>query len=160
MKNIEATSVTTQPRISSDAALAFQSPRTAMIIEPAARPSANIKAATEAGEDIVRLTLDNHGLIKDCNRICEVLFKYSRDMLCHRHVSLLVPQLADFALLQDGQINPQLRYLCRIGQQFEAVNHNGERFATELFFNVLDSSGQGQLSLIVRAAQQIDDISR
>jgi hypothetical protein len=40
------------------------------------------------------------------------------------------------------------------------VNHDGERFATELFFNVLDSSGQGQLSLIVRAAQQIDDISR
>jgi hypothetical protein len=114
-----------------------------------------------AEENIARLTLDGHGFIQDCNCVCEALFNGGLGTLVRQHVSILLPQLADFELLQNGEINPQLRFLCRIGRQFQAVNLRGERFATQLFLNVLDSAGRDQLALIIRPVQDsTDDLQR
>jgi hypothetical protein len=114
-------------------------------------------AANDTEKNVARLTLDRHGLIQDCNPTGAALFKYALGTLVRKHVSILLPQLADIELLQNGEINPQLRFLCRLGRQFEAVNQQGERFATQLFFNVLGSTESAQLSLIVRPVQDASD---
>ena len=103
-------------------------------------------------EDVASLTLDDHGLVCDCNRAGEALFKYRRSELVWKHVSMLLPQLVDFELMQNGQPNPQLRFLCRIGRYFQAVPKEGAHFPSELFLNRLNNKGKSRLSLIVRPA--------
>jgi hypothetical protein len=108
--------------------------------------------AAGAGEDIAALTLDERGMIRDCSRGAEVLFRCRRSELVWRHVSMLLPQLAELELMPNGQPNPRLRFLCRIGRQLQAVTHDGECFACDLFLNVLDGTRHGRLLLIVRPA--------
>ena len=105
------------------------------------------------------LVLDERGMICDCHGACEALFDYGSSELLGRHVCLLLPQLADMELLQDGQPNPRLRYLCRVGQQFEAQRKDGARFDSEIFLNLLAAKDRGCLSLIVRpAASRTDEV--
>jgi hypothetical protein len=111
--------------------------------------------AAGAVDDIAALTLDERGMIRDCSRGAELLFRCRRSELVWRHVSVVLPQLAELELMPHGQPNPRLRFLCRIGRQIEAVTHDGERFASDLFFNVLDSTGQDRLRLIVRPAEMM-----
>jgi len=110
--------------------------------------------ATGSGEDVAALTLDDSGMICDCNRAGEVLFKYRRSDLVRQHVSMLLPQLADMDLMQNGEVNPRLRFLCHIGRSFQAVAQDGQRFAGELFLNVLNNMSRGHVSLLVRPAQE------
>jgi len=56
-------------------------------------------------------------------------------------------------LLQDGQPNPRLRFICRIGRHFQALTRDGDQFASELFINLLGSAENSRLLLIVRPAQ-------
>jgi PAS domain S-box-containing protein len=109
--------------------------------------------AAETGEDMAVLVLDSRGMIRDCNRTGETLFGYRRGELAWRHVSMLLPQLAELDLVPNGQPNPHLRFLNRIGRHFEAATRDGERFACALFLNLLDSTGQGRLSLLVRPVE-------
>jgi hypothetical protein len=106
----------------------------------------------EAGEGVAALRLNDRGLVCDCNSAAEALFKYRRGELAWRHVSMLLPQLAEMELMQNGLPNSRLRFLCRIGRRFQAVAQDGERFASELFLNFFDNIGHGRLSLIVRPA--------
>lgn len=106
-----------------------------------------------AQEEIAALTLNDGGLVRDCSRGGEALFKYCRSELVWRHVSLLLPQLATLELMQDGQINPRLRFLCRVGQPFQGVAQDGERFPTILFFNRVSGTTHQGMTLIVRPAR-------
>jgi len=122
------------------------------------KATAGARAASnriEAGtvQDVAALILNDRGMICDCNRDSEMLFKYRRSELVWRHVSMLLPQLAKVEMLENGQPNPHLRFLCRIGRYFESVACGGEHFASALFLNLLDSTGHGRLSLIVRPAE-------
>ena len=128
--------------------------------EPSQTQSAAASAAvayrrglvTADGEDdVAALTLDDRGMVCDCNRAGAALFKYRRSELVWRHVSMLLPQLANMELMQNGQPNQHLRFLCRIGRSFQAVTQDGEHFSGQIFLNVLDQPGRGRLSLIVRA---------
>lgn len=112
----------------------------------------NLVAIERQGSEAV-LTLDGRGMIRDCNRAGEQLFKYRRSELVWRAVSLLLPELAELELMQGGQPNPRLRYLCRIGRQFQVMTQAGECFRSVLCLNLIDSRGHGRLSLIVRAAE-------
>lgn len=107
---------------------------------------------TGTADEAPTLMLDDRGMVCDCNRAGEKLFNYRRGEMVWRHVSMLLPQLADVELVKDGQPNPQLRYLTRIGRRFQAVAQGGRRFAGELYLNLLDNTGHGRLSLIVRPA--------
>jgi PAS domain-containing protein len=109
--------------------------------------------AVGTGEDNARLTLDSRGKITDCNAAVETLFKSKRSALLRRHISVLLPQLAQLELVKSGQINPHLRFLIRIGRQFQALSQDGEHFASEIFLNVLGSAGSQQISLIVRPVE-------
>lgn len=103
-----------------------------------------------AQEEIAALTLNDCGMVRDCSRAGEALFKYCRSELVLRHVSLLLPQLAALELMQDGQINPHLRFLCRVGHPFHAVTQDGEHFPTILFFNRVGGTAREGMILIVR----------
>jgi hypothetical protein len=130
-----------------------------MQLNPQARSEtvASVPSVAAAGpeERAAVLTLDNRGMICDCNRSAETLFMYRRSEMVWRHVSMLLPQLAELDLMPNGQPNPRLRFLCRIGRAFQAFARNGERFASDLFFNVLRNSDQGRLLLIVRPVEEM-----
>ena len=112
------------------------------------------RAINTAGEDVAALTLDDSGMICDCNGASEALFKYRRSDVVRQHVSMLLPQLAELDVMQNGEVNPRLRFLCHIGRSFQAVAQDGQRFAGELFLNVLDNMARGHVSLLVRPAQE------
>lgn len=104
----------------------------------------------EAAEEPAAFAVDERGMICDCNGAAEKLFGYRRSEIVWRHVSLLLPQLADIELMQDGQPNPRLRFLCHSGRCFEAVGKDGQRFTSELFLVHLHNPGKRSLRMIVR----------
>ena len=101
------------------------------------------------------MTLNQRGTICDCNNTSEALFRYHRSELIERQVSLLLPQLAGLELIKNGQVNPRLGYLCRIGRRFQAMTQHGENFACRLYLNLLDNKQHGDLSLIVCPAEKL-----
>ncbi len=99
------------------------------------------------------LTLDRSGVICDCNKSAEALFGFQPGELITHHISLLLPQLSRTEWLQDGHPNPQLKFLCRIGQQFYAVAQDGSQFNSRLFLIDLNNEERPQLRLIIRRAE-------
>ncbi|MDP2109401.1 MAG: PAS domain-containing protein [Thiobacillus sp.] len=89
--------------------------------------------------DLVVLALDDLGMIRDCGRACEQMFGYPPHELAGRHVSLLLPQLPDIGLVQEGRINSRLAHLCHCAVSFQARRRDGRHFASELFINRLGS---------------------
>lgn len=115
-----------------------------------------VYSAGSAGtdENPAVLTLDDVGMVCDCNSEGEALFRYHRDELVGRHVSLLLPQLTELQLIQSGRLNPYLRARCRFGCHFQAVTGDGEYFAIDLFLNLLGRAGHDRLSVIVRRTEE------
>jgi PAS domain-containing protein len=114
------------------------------------RSRENHLSAAQASEDFARLTLDSRGMIYDCNATAESLFKAHRSSVILQHVSLLIPELAELELMPNCEVNPQLRFLSRIGCSFQAVNQHGERFPVTLIVRLHESAGYGKLSLLLR----------
>lgn len=95
---------------------------------------------SDAGKiDLAVLTLNDQGVIRDCSRACEQVFGYPPEELAGRHVSMLLPQLPDTDLVQEGRINSRLAYLCHCAVAFQARRRDGRCFASELFINLLGS---------------------
>lgn len=97
-------------------------------------------------------SVDERGMICDCNGVAEKLFGYRRSELVWRHVSTLLPQLAEGDLVRDGEIDPRLHFLCHSGRSFEAIHNDGARFPCELFIIHLRNPGKRNLRLVVRPA--------
>ncbi len=113
-----------------------------------------------AGDDVAVLTLDDRGMVCDCNGASEALFGYRRSELVWRHISMLLPQFEEIDLMQNGQPNPHLFFLCHVGFRFRAVTQDGSDFTSEIFLNCLDNAGHGRLSLIVRPVAETADGGR
>ena len=107
------------------------------------KPQANTHVSSgvsDAGKiDLAVLTLNDQGVIRDCSRACEQVFGYSPEELAGRHVSMLLPQLPDTDLVQEGRINARLAHLCHCAVAFQARRRDGRCFASELFINLLGS---------------------
>ncbi|MGA9667142.1 MAG: PAS domain-containing protein [Gallionella sp.] len=95
------------------------------------------------------LTLDERGMIRDCNKSGEKLFGYPRHDLIWQHVSKLLPQLSEVALVQQQRFNPLLNFLCRCGKLFQTENRQGKTFPSELSFVHLEHEGMRTLRVIV-----------
>ncbi len=95
------------------------------------------------------LSLDERGMIHDCSKSCERFFGYQRTDLVKHHVSTLFPQLSGVALVQEGQFNPVLSFICRCGQLFQAQNRQGDTFPCNLIFVSLENNGRRTLRMIV-----------
>lgn len=106
-------------------------------------PQANTHASPvvpDAGTiDLAVLTLDDLGVIRDSSRACEQVFGYLPEELAGHHVSMLLPQLPDTDLVQEGRINSRLAHLCHCAVAFQARRRDGRCFASELFINRLGS---------------------
>lgn len=96
------------------------------------------------------LTLNERGMICDCNKAGEKLFGYNLKDLVLQHVSKLLPKLSEFQLLKNGQVNSQLGFLCRCGHHFEAKNRLGDVFLSELNFVRLNYADKQSIKMIVR----------
>lgn len=129
-----------------------------------AAPIVNYRKSTANAESLKKigheaafavLLLHDNGMIAECNEVGVDLFDCSLSMLAWRHVSTLLPQLAEISLIQeDGQINPRLRFLSRLGYHFEAVGMNDKYFFCELFFIAVEHRGRHYLRIIVRPIEQ------
>lgn len=96
------------------------------------------------------LSLDERGMIKDCNKAFEKLVGFRRSELVWRHVSAVFPELNEAELFQKGQVNPMLSYLSRCGQPYRTQNQLGETTFEKLSFVRIDNRGKPTLRLIVR----------
>ncbi len=101
-------------------------------------------------DEVASLTIDERGMIRDCDPGGEKLFGYRRSELVWRHVSMLLPQLADIPVIEGGEVNDDLRYFCRIGGHLQAQCRGGELFPSDIFINDLRNPGSRSLRLIVR----------
>lgn len=95
------------------------------------------------------LLLNGHGTIEDCTPHTERLFGYQRSHLTTRPATLLIPGLAAYRLLIQGEPNPHLRMLSRIGAQFEAIKSDGGRFWCYLALSFVGSEQTHLLRLTV-----------
>jgi PAS domain S-box-containing protein len=101
------------------------------------------------------ITLDERGMILDCSTTSESFFGYSRRDLVWRHVSSLFPQLMEIELVQKGQFNPLLTFLCRCEKHFQAQNLLGDTFPCNLNFVHLEHNGKRILRMFARPAEKL-----
>ena len=99
--------------------------------------------------DLATLLLNDAGLIEDCNPACETAFGYPKHDLCNHHVSLLLPKFEGIELVNDGQIDPRLRFLCRCAVPFLARRRDGTKFASEVFLSHINGDA-ASVRMIVR----------
>ncbi|MCX8016860.1 MAG: PAS domain S-box protein [Rhodocyclaceae bacterium] len=119
---------------------------------PPVRQGQVVVTAPSREEEPAVLVLDGQGRIAECDRRGESLFGYACSELVGRHVSLLIPELAELELFEGGQPNARLRYRSRIGYRFFVTRRDGEQFPAILFLNCLDNAQGVRLSLLVRRA--------
>jgi hypothetical protein len=95
------------------------------------------------------LTLDERGMILDCNKLFEMLFGIEWHNLIWHHISRLFPQLTaqDFALA--GEVYPIREYLIRCGQLHQAQDRHGVPFSCNLIFVRAAHEGKCCLRLTV-----------
>ena len=100
------------------------------------------------------LTLDDNGRICDCNSAAAQLLDCAPGKVAWKHISTIVPQFAETALVQGGIINPNLRFLSHIGYQFDLVGLSGVHIGCALFFNEVEDFGRHCLRMIIRPVAQ------
>ncbi len=104
-------------------------------------------------ENTVILTLNDSGIICECNRAGCKLLGCTRNALAWQHVSRLLPQLQKTELIKNAHLNPTLRFLSRVGHPFEVVTLNGLHFYAELFFSEIENLGRQTLQVIISPLQ-------
>lgn len=109
------------------------------------------KSVSASGEEqtAVLMICDN-GIIFDCNSAAGDLLDCAPSRLVWQHISTILPQLADMALMRGASINPNLRFLSRLGYAFETVGMSGAHFASTVFFNEIENLGSHFLRIILR----------
>jgi len=101
------------------------------------------------GDEPAVFTLDTNGLIRNCNKAAGQLLGCTSSTLVWQPVSNILPQLAETALMQDGHINPRLRFLSRVGHRFKLVISGGKQILGRIFLNDLENAGRHTVRLIV-----------
>lgn len=125
----------------------------AMTYRPSNRPfPAPVPPATPDQEEGLPsvLWVDAQGRILDCCEHAQAMFGYRREELKGRHVSLLLPGLADTELMRAGDINPRLGFRCRCATPFRAVRRDGGERGCTLFVNLVALPAGLALAVSVR----------
>ncbi len=100
------------------------------------------------------LSLDERGMILDCSKSFEQQFGFRRIDLVWQHVSRLLPQLKNVDLIQAGQINRMLNFLCHCGLLFEAQTQQGDSLTARLSFVFIENPERRSLKLIVQPSNE------
>lgn len=127
-----------------------------------ANPSSYVKLQPRADEYLTErheppeLSLDELGMIQNCSKSFETLFGFQRRDLVWNHISRLFPQLTGVDLVQAGQLNPFLNYLCHCGHLYQAHNRQGDTFPCNLSFVRVEFDGRRFLRLIVNPSAKLE----
>lgn len=105
--------------------------------------------------DLIAITLDDAGIIRDCSQACEPLLGYRPSELVGSHISRLLPQLPEQGLVQEGRINTRVAYLCHCGIAFQARHRDGRPLASEVFINRLDAHNVVVLVRVLEAPRAV-----
>ncbi|MDP1658535.1 MAG: hypothetical protein Q8L73_04205 [Methylotenera sp.] len=105
-------------------------------------------------EETAVLTLYDNGTIRECNKAAAELLDCNPSHLTWQHISTVLPQLAETALMQGKSVNPNLRFLSHIGYSFEMISLSGVHFFCAIFFNEVENFGRHCLRLIIRPIVQ------
>jgi PAS domain-containing protein len=103
-----------------------------------------------SGKEAATLTLDDSGMIRDCNQAAGELLDCSTSELTGQPISSLFPELAKIMRVHGKRANSCLCFLSRIGHRFEVVSMSGAHFESELFFIDLENLGRYYLRVIIR----------
>jgi hypothetical protein len=95
------------------------------------------------------LSLDERGVITDCNKSFEMLFGVEWHELVLHHVTRVFTQLSAEDISQAGEVYPLLDYLTRCSQRYQAKNRHGETFYSNLIFVRDEREGKVLLRLMV-----------
>jgi light-regulated signal transduction histidine kinase (bacteriophytochrome) len=124
--------------------------RTSPLIEY--KHSSAIKQAVtsdDSDENRLVLTLHFNGMITECNRAGSRLLGCLPSELIWQHVSRLLPQLKNVALMEGSNLNPYLHFLSRVGYKFDVISHRGARLVARVFFCEIGSMEHRFLRVII-----------
>jgi PAS domain S-box-containing protein len=107
-------------------------------------------ANTDLIEEMPAMMLSDDGVITDCNEACATLLGYSPAEVVWQHISKFLPQMHEAILFKDHHLNPQLRFLSRIGHLFKAVRGDGTVFLSKVFFVELGNTCESFIRVIIR----------
>jgi PAS domain-containing protein len=105
---------------------------------------------THTLNELALLTLDENGIIKECNKAGADLLGCAASKLTWLNISRFLPRLGEVALLQGERVNPYLRFLSRVGHQFELIGMSGTHFTSQLFFNEAENLSPHCLRIIIQ----------
>lgn len=105
---------------------------------------------TDTVNDLAVLTLDENGMIRECNKAGADLLGCAPNKVTWLNIATFLPRLGEVALLQGERVNPYLRFLSRVGHQFELIGMSGAHFTSQLFFNEAESQGPHCLRVIIQ----------
>lgn len=93
-----------------------------------------VVASEESDENRLVLTLHYNGMITECNKAGGKLLGCLPSELIWQHISRLLPQLKNVALMEGPNLNPYLHFLSRVGYKFEVISLRGARLIAKVFF--------------------------
>jgi hypothetical protein len=117
-------------------------------IEYRESPVAGLELGDENDDRLV-LTLHLNGMITECNKAGGRLLDCLPSELVWRHISQLLPQLKNVALMQGQNLSPYLRFLSRVGYQFEVISLKGAHLLGKAFFCEIGSMDHRFLRVII-----------
>lgn len=112
-------------------------------------PAAAVQALGEEDDGRLVLTLHLNGMITECNKAGGRLLDCLPSELVWRHISQLLPLLKNVALMQGQDLSPYLRFLSRIGYQFEVISLKGVHLLGKAFFCEIGSMDHRFLRVII-----------
>ncbi len=108
--------------------------RTPSLIEYKRPSAAKQAAAIDEDENRLILTLHYNGMITECNKAGSRLLNCRPSELVWQHISRLLPQLKNVALMEGANLNPYLHFLTRVGYKFDVMSLKGARLVAKVFF--------------------------
>lgn len=109
---------------------------------------------TKTLNELALLTLDKSGMIKECNKAGADILGCAPSTVTWSNVSRFLPRLGEVPLLEGERVNPYLRFLSRVGHQFEIISMDGARFTSQLFFNEAENLGPHCLRVIIQPSEK------
>ena len=106
------------------------------------------KRSGNAWDQLCYIWVDLLGCILDSDDNAHKFFGYRQRELKGRHISSLIPSLAETNLVDSNGINPRLAYRSRCAVPFQIVDHDGHRSLCDLFINRVKLASGPALSLI------------
>jgi PAS domain S-box-containing protein len=98
------------------------------------------------------LWLNDQGQILDCSGPIEEMFGYWKSELKGRHISMLLPDIAHTALLdQNGDNSPRLVMQSRGAIAFGGMKPEGDESASSVFINLISAKTGRELTVILRS---------